>query len=71
MKPTITTRCPFEAEIGAPSSSPEPNAIDATTGMPASMNSPASRRLRRRVTNAWPVRVAAYAVLNGQLPVPS
>ena len=58
-------------EIGAPSSSPLPNAIDATSGMPAAMNSSASLRLRSRVTNACPVRVAAYAVLNGQLPVPA
>ena len=60
------------AEIGAPSSSPEPNEIDATSGMPAAMNRSASRRLRSRVTNAGPpASGAAYAVLNGQLPVPS
>ena len=31
----------------------------------------ASRSERSRVTKAWPASPAAYAVLNGQLPVPS
>ncbi len=61
---------PLDAEIGAPVSSPLPNEIDATSGMPASMNSSASRSDRSRVTKAWPASGAAYAVLKGQLPVP-
>ena len=58
-------------EIGAPVSSPGPNETDATSGMPAAMNASASRSERSRVTKAWPASGAAYAVLNGQLPVPS
>ena len=69
-KPTTTTRWPFEAEIGAPDSSPLPNEIDATSGIPAATNSSASRSDRSRVTKAWPASGAAYAVLNGQFPVP-
>ena len=70
-KPTITSRWPLVEEIGAPSSSPGPNDTEATSGIPAAMNRSAWRRLRSRVTNAGPpVRPPAYAVLNGQLPVP-
>jgi hypothetical protein len=71
VKPTITTRWPAVALIGAPVRPPRAKEIEAMTGMPARMNSSASASERRRVTNAWPVRFAAYAVLNGQFPVPS
>ena len=71
VKPTITTRWPLEAETGAPLSSPAPQETEATSGMPAATNVSASRSDRSRVTKASPASGAAYAVLNGQLPVPS
>ena len=71
MKPTTTIRWPLDALIGAPVSWPRSKAIEMTTGMPAATSTSASRMLRRRVTKADPVWRAAYAVLKGQLPVPS
>ena len=70
VKPVITTRWPAVELIGAPSSPPLPKEIEAASGMPAWMNRSAPRRLASRVTKALPVRLAAYAVLKGQLPVP-
>ena len=67
----MTSRCPAEEEIGDPVSSPAPKAIDATSGRPALMNGSASRSDRSRVTKASRWKRAAYAALNGQLPVPS
>ena len=61
----------MDEETGAPVSSPGPHEIDATSGMPAATNDSASRSERSRVTKAWPASGAAYAVLKGQLPVPS
>ncbi len=58
-------------EMGAPYSPPEEKDTEAITGMPAAISDSASDSDRSRVTKAESPREAAYAVLNGQLPVPS
>ena len=53
-----------------PSSLPEPNESDATSGIPALMNCSASASERSCVTAPSSPKWFAYAMLNGQLPAP-
>ena len=70
VKPTIVSRWPFVPLKRKPSSLPEPNESDATSGMPALTYCSASASERSCVTTPSSPNVCAYATLNGQLPAP-
>ena len=70
VKPTITSRWPAVEEIGAPCELPRRTTPTRSPGC-RRRERPASDSERSRVTKACSPREAAYAVLNGQLPVPS
>ena len=71
VKPTMSIRCPFVRVAGAVELVGRNDSDDGSAGCRRAMNRSASANDRSRVTKASRPYVAAYAVLNGQLPVPS
>ena len=58
------------ARMGAPSSCPRPHDMLAITGTPLEIQRSTCPSEEKRLTEALRPKAEAYAVLNGQLPLP-